>query len=193
MCFPHLNRLGAHSNCAKCYTLLHWAEYEQHFFKFRHVFTFYLIEVTLNLKVIRYWSIEDIKATTSGPHQFYLHCQISHCRLILVACSIAKVYIAQKLRGRPLMIWGGPEENSKRKIFFPTTASVNFFFPEKDYQKIFFPGEGPSKNFLSQRRATKKKFFPHRRAFNFFSLGSPFQKKISPSKKWVAILPPSDH
>ena len=37
------------------------------------------------------------KATTLGPHQFYLHCQIFPCRFIPVAFSIAKVYIAQKL------------------------------------------------------------------------------------------------
>ena len=30
------------------------------------------------------------KATTSGPHQFYLPFKISPCRLILVACSIGK-------------------------------------------------------------------------------------------------------
>ena len=37
-------------------------------------------------------SAQSVKATTSGPHQFYLHCQIFPCRSILVACSKGKVF-----------------------------------------------------------------------------------------------------
>ncbi len=32
----------------------------------------------------------NFKATTSGPHHFCVHCYISPCRSILLACSIAK-------------------------------------------------------------------------------------------------------
>ncbi len=35
---------------------------------------------------------ECLKATTSGPHQFCIHCLIMPCRSIMVACSIGKVY-----------------------------------------------------------------------------------------------------
>ncbi len=40
-------------------------------------------------------SIEELtlKATTLGPHKFYVHCYISPCRSTLLACSIAKVSI----------------------------------------------------------------------------------------------------
>ncbi len=38
-----------------------------------------------------------VKATTSGPHQFCLHCKISPSGSILAACSMVKVYIAQML------------------------------------------------------------------------------------------------
>ena len=37
----------------------------------------------------------NIKATTSGPHQFCIHYLIIPCRSIMVACSIGKVYIVQ--------------------------------------------------------------------------------------------------
>ncbi len=68
--------------------------------------------------------------------------------------------LTQAIRGRPLMIWGGPKEKSKMDLFFPLECLLRIIFSwrkpleifswGRPFEIYFFPGEGPPRYFFSQ-------------------------------------------
>ncbi len=90
---------------------------------------------------------------------------------------------ADTVRGRPLMIGWGPEENSEMSLFFPCEGLFEFFFSSEGPFQFFFLGKAFLKFFFS---LVALKFFflinPTKNVLNFFFLRA---KKISgegPSK-----------
>ncbi len=69
-------------------------------------------------------------------------CLMTPCEKLQLTLFIQNTCMWWSLRGRPLMIWGGPEENSKMNLFFPRDSLSKFFFPAEGLFTIFFPRRG---------------------------------------------------
>ena len=126
------------------------------------------------------WSIHLQHKAPLYELETFLHQQRSQnhriCSCSTFAGSGHLTNVKRWIRGRPLMIWGGAEENWKMNLFFPREDLLEIIFSRRRSLGIYFFPENPFWNELFFQGGLLEFIFSWGWLPNFFPLYKPIKK-----------------